>query len=319
MAKGTSHHTVNYEKGILDDTLQLVRKSFVAGESRSLEIADAWIIVLEHQQIQPFLKVFNTVVEKEDPIKFEHFKRLRKNSTGDIEAILCSVRYLPDEGSVTSLLSKFMAPGIPRIKCQVPLPNVGPRTKIESQFWSTDFWPTAWKGNVDHQILVTAKFDLELERSILINLLTQLKSTPGTQIGTTIAEIDKVSGQLKPVCTALDNREKSPLQHSVMRAIAKIAEDSLKRRQEDNDFESYLCHNMVVFTLHEPCSMCAMALVHSRIGRLVYWKSHPKGGIESSHFIGVRNDLNWTFEVWKWVGGLPSETDDYSLSPQIFP
>lgn len=318
MAKGTSHHKINYEKGILDGTLQLVRQSFLAESSQNLELADAWVIVLEHQQIQPFLKVVNTVVEEEDPIKFEHFKRLRKSSTGEIEAILCSARYLPDEGSVIAFLAKFMATGVPQIKNRVPLPNVGPRTKVESQVWSTDFWPTTWKGNVDHQMLVTAKFDLELERSILMSLLAHIKATSGVQIGTTIAEVDRSSGQLRPVCTAMDNRETNHLEHSVMRAIAKIAEEALRRRQEANEFESYLCHNMVVFTLHEPCSMCAMALVHSRIGRLVYLKSHPKGGIESSHFIGVRNDLNWTFEVWKWVGQL-SETEDFSLSPEVFP
>ncbi|KAI9595291.1 cytidine deaminase-like protein [Syncephalis fuscata] len=33
---------------------------------------------------------------------------------------------------------------------------------------------------------------------------------------------------------------------------------------------AYLCNNYDLYTIHEPCTMCAMALLHSRIGRVFY-------------------------------------------------
>ncbi len=54
--------------------------------------------------------------------------------------------------------------------------------------------------------------------------------------------------------------------------------------------------------------MCAMALVHSRISRLIYIKSSPKTGAlepSSGAGYGIHNNkmLNWDFEVFKWIDG----------------
>jgi tRNA-specific adenosine deaminase 3 len=79
--------------------------------------------------------------------------------------------------------------------------------------------------------------------------------------------------------------------------------------------QNYLCLNLHVYSTHEPCPMCAMALVHSRIGRLVYIKSTPKSGaIEptsgSSYGIHWNKQLNWRYEAWKWqLTDNPNEDD----------
>jgi len=55
--------------------------------------------------------------------------------------------------------------------------------------------------------------------------------------------------------------------------------------------------------------MCAMAIVHSRFGRLVFGKRMPAtGGIcadgELGHGLFWRKELNWTLLAWQWESTL---------------
>ncbi|KAK7469614.1 hypothetical protein BaRGS_00035844 [Batillaria attramentaria] len=64
----------------------------------------------------------------------------------------------------------------------------------------------------------------------------------------------------------------------------------------------YLCTAYDVYVTQEPCPMCCMALVHSRVGRVFYIKPHVDGGLGSRYKIHVQNGLNHHFSVFQWTG-----------------
>ena len=68
---------------------------------------------------------------------------------------------------------------------------------------------------------------------------------------------------------------------------------------------NYRLLNTTMYVTIEPCVMCAGALVHARVGRLVYGASDPKtGGVVSCYQIGGDSKLNHQLNV---EGGVMAE------------
>lgn len=64
----------------------------------------------------------------------------------------------------------------------------------------------------------------------------------------------------------------------------------------------YLCTGYDCYTVHEPCAMCAMALVHSRIRRVIYCvpdKQH--GALGGSFRLHGQKSLNHHYQVYRFV------------------
>lgn len=61
---------------------------------------------------------------------------------------------------------------------------------------------------------------------------------------------------------------------------------------------NYRLLNTTLYVTIEPCVMCAGAMVHARVGRLVYGASDPKaGGVVSCYQVGSNSRLNHQIRI----------------------
>lgn len=60
------------------------------------------------------------------------------------------------------------------------------------------------------------------------------------------------------------------------------------------------CTGYYVFTNHEPCIMCSMALVHSRVSCVVFGTKCKEGGLSGDVIrLGSTKQLNHKFHVYE--------------------
>ncbi|KAI2634242.1 cytidine deaminase-like protein [Hypomontagnella submonticulosa] len=159
----------------------------------------------------------------------------------------------------------------------------------------------------------------------------------------------------------------NPMAHAALRAISMVAQKLVRaenrphKEQRIMEFESfqdkplltneqivfdeehpcpdgYLCHELELYLTHEPCTMCAMAILHSRMGRIVFRHRMPLTGGMSSEDRGYdtcgasgtcphgqcgggkglglhwRKELNWTLLGWEWES---DDTEKLLVDPHL--
>lgn len=77
--------------------------------------------------------------------------------------------------------------------------------------------------------------------------------------------------------------------------------DSFGLDQAERSGAPYICTGYDVYVTREPCVMCAMSLVHSRISRVFYGATSEDGALGSKYKIHTQKDLNHHYEVFKGV------------------
>ncbi len=142
----------------------------------------------------------------------------------------------------------------------------------------------------------------------------------------------------------------NPMAHAVLRAISMVAQKLVRAERRKTDarnrpvleFETfqdkplleeegkvfamdhpspdgYLCHGLELYLTHEPCVMCSMAILHSRMGKVAFAHRMPlTGGLGAEdratpgqdHLdkfgggrgLGLfwRRELNWSLLAWEW-------------------
>lgn len=273
---------------------------------------------------------------------FKHLRRIKNLPSGEIECIITKCRSshaeerLEELDAVEEMLSKEELFKAFRIE---EVPSSAPRT--DHQLTATaKIWPCKFaKSNYLIQCIEGSVFS-EPEKLVLKTIVNNLiscieKRRHAAQAGAVIFRCAKVYG-----IGLCDNSivASNPTKHSAMLAIDSVAntagsghwdsnpeeQELVKRIQEELDkqgelsehridakFLPYLCTNYDVFMTEEPCMMCAMGLVQSRIRRLFYLSSdsmskiqhcrnlcYPDGAIEQ-FYVHREKSLNHRFEAWR--------------------
>jgi tRNA-specific adenosine deaminase 3 len=125
--------------------------------------------------------------------------------------------------------------------------------------------------------------------------------------------VNPKTGQV--LLTSHDTRisTKHPLNHSIMLLLRQLPSllpsrmDSATITSDEEDTQYYA--NMYdVYITHEPCQMCCMALVHSRIRRLIFWKGMDTGARALGWMKGDETELlNHRYMCFEGIPGALSE------------
>lgn len=85
--------------------------------------------------------------------------------------------------------------------------------------------------------------------------------------------------------------------------VKKESKGQMKLEEKLNTKEGpYLCTGYWIFLLEEPCPLCAMALLHSRISKIFYGKANISSGVLGSKTVlHSLPGLNHRYQVWRGI------------------
>ncbi|XP_037946649.1 probable inactive tRNA-specific adenosine deaminase-like protein 3 isoform X1 [Teleopsis dalmanni] len=101
---------------------------------------------------------------------------------------------------------------------------------------------------------------------------------------------------------------------------AKVADCMQEQDNIDNAIDNlakygpYLCTGYDVYLTHEPCLMCAMALVHSRAKRIFFIHTSSNGALVTRFKLHAVKEINHHYEVFQCL--LDNSEDINSTNPQ---
>lgn len=268
----------------------------------------------------------------------EHIKRVRackdESSPHPLEVVVCLVSDVsvtnvatPGRPALTDLLNSkdfnFQGLGEPFL---VRIPSRAPLTRPQFERASLH-WPTSFHEDKRVTLSLEGRLFTSGQRAQIREYMTTAVEAARSgreegmdAVGAVI--VDPKSGRV--VAVGHDLTREHPLHHAVMVCIDLVARaqgggvyryekhpacrhaapDTQVRGQSEASEEGvqpYICTGFELYVTREPCVMCAMALVHSRISRVFYAAASPDGALGTKYKIHCQKELNHHFEVYKGV------------------
>lgn len=297
-------------------------------KSRDTELLPAYAApIIEKREASRLVKDLSLIY----PLPgLQHIKRVRackdKSSPHPLEVIVCLARDVAKGVMLADLLrsqsfdsSGLGEPFLVEIPANPPLTR--PQFEKASKHWPTSFHEdkqvtSALKGQL---FTANQKAKMQDYMTAAVQAAKSGREMGMDAVGAVI--VDPESEQV--VAVGHDcKRGAHPLHHAVMVCIDLVAcgqgggaynykkypacqfSSSESFRNGCNLKETgqpYICTGYDLYVTREPCVMCAMALVHSRINRVFYGAPSADGALGTKYKIHCQKDLNHRFEVFKGV------------------
>ena len=215
--------------------------------------------------------------------KFSHLKIVRKASKSEILLLL------PD--NLKEIFEEIENYGE---IIEVDIPEKMALTKEQNKM-SAEYWPNKFKPNENYEFWV--KFNERVGRNCLEKCVEFEEAKHPCACSQKIALFDK-TGQNE---IKVDPKHIPPVKAFQPHKILSFIED-YANTPHLNDDENYLLNGKIIVLDSEPCTMCAMALLHSRIFGVIFGRANQEfGGLVSKISLNYSDQLNHKFHVLRRI------------------
>lgn len=282
--------------------------------------------VKEKKSLSEIVSQLQSLYPLDDRIKFKRVRKLDNEKAPSFQVLLCPKQYykgLPD--GLSQKLDDVR---------EVELPADPILTRAQYDLTTKNYWPLQFHLDKHVESLLDRSFmtknpDLMLNYDMFTRIALDLAKFFNTHSAALVVDLKTNS----IVTCGIDSRCINPLNHSTMDAIKNVANrqlseihnntsysndllnEFLKSIEEKDSIEyaetlridlakqldknDYLCTNYGIFLTHEPCSMCSMSLVHSRISKVFYVFNTKYGYLRSKFQLNLVKSLNHSYEVYE--------------------